>query len=1087
MSIAQRQDSLRLPPALRDQLHGFRRRVWTMKMAEAAGVAIFSVIAAFLCVFALDRLWDTPRWLRMLIWIGAVGGCAVVPLYLHRWIWRRRRLEQLARLLSSKLPRLGDQLLGVIELADNAGEQARSRRLCEAAIRHVADAARERDLSEATPNSRYRAWGGLAAVSLVATALLAVLFSAATGNAWARFLAPWSNTPRYTFAALEPLPHEIVVAHGEPFQVDVQLAPGALWRPPLGRARLDKQQPVESPLQNGAYRFQLPPRIAAGRLHVSVGDWEEMVRIKPVVRPELRSIVAEITLPDYLGRPRPLTEDVRGGAVSLVKGSRAAFVATASRTLSAAEIDGRAQRPEAAAIRSPVAEIHESREMEFRWKDRFGLAGKEPFRLAITACDDEAPTLVCEDLPRSKVVLDAEQLNFRVKAHDDFGVKQIGIQWRSVEDAIVETPARGERILAAGGYMQDAIDAAGTFSARALGIEPQPIELQVFAEDYFPGRQRVYSPTYILYVLSPEQHAIWITEQLSKWHRQSLEVRDRELQLHETNKELRDLSRQELDRPETRRRIEAQARAERANSRRLTRLVNEGGELLRQAVRNPELEVGYLDRWAEMLQILKNIAADRMPSVAELLQEASEARTATAHKPQQSGPMAGQVRAAGSGASAKQSPEQKKAPPPAPRIVDTESSLQLPDDKPRKPGPPKNSSSSALRLPQTTLMGSGGKKSPPCPAGEKMDQAVRQQQDLLAEFEKIVNELNNILANLEGSTLVKRLKAASREQYRIAGCIGDLLNGSFGLLPGQIHDEQREIFDQLSEAEQESSQNVSLIMDDMEAYFQRRRFLKFQTVLEEMKSEDVVGSLRQVAEEMPHEPGLSIAECEYWWDTLDRWAEDLVDPACSGQCRGGGSKASLPPSIVLEVLKILEAEVNLREETRVAEQAKPALERQEYAARARGLSETQDGLRQRVVDVTAEVRELPDGEREFAPEIKLLTMVAAVMNEAAEILARPETGPPAIGAETEAIELLLRSRRVNPGGGGGGGPMPGGGGGGDTTDSALALLGIGINEKEVRERREVNQAVGDAGRSLPEEFRAGLDEYFSRLEERGGY
>jgi hypothetical protein len=38
----------------------------------------------------------------------------------------------------------------------------------------------------------------------------------------------------------------------------------------------------------------------------------------------------------------------------------------------------------------------------------------------------------------------------------------------------------------------------------------------------------------------------------------------------------------------------------------------------------------------------------------------------------------------------------------------------------------------------------------------------------------------------------------------------------------------------------------------------------------------------------------------------------------------------LPPSIVLEVLKILEGEVNLREETRVAEQAKPALPEDEY-------------------------------------------------------------------------------------------------------------------------------------------------------------
>jgi len=38
----------------------------------------------------------------------------------------------------------------------------------------------------------------------------------------------------------------------------------------------------------------------------------------------------------------------------------------------------------------------------------------------------------------------------------------------------------------------------------------------------------------------------------------------------------------------------------------------------------------------------------------------------------------------------------------------------------------------------------------------------------------------------------------------------------------------------------------------------------------------------------------------------------------------------LPPSIVLEVLQILEAEVNLREATRVAEQARPALKNDDY-------------------------------------------------------------------------------------------------------------------------------------------------------------
>ncbi len=49
---------------------------------------------------------------------------------------------------------------------------------------------------------------------------------------------------------------------------------------------------------------------------------------------------------------------------------------------------------------------------------------------------------------------------------------------------------------------------------------------------------------------------------------------------------------------------------------------------------------------------------------------------------------------------------------------------------------------------------------------------------------------------------------------------------------------------------------------------------------------------------------------------------------------------------------------------------------------------------------------------------------------------------------------------------------------------ALALLGGGVNDKEVREDHGVSQTTGDSGPSLPEEFRAGLDEYFNRLERR---
>lgn len=883
MSLAHSDHRLELPPTLETQLHQFRRRVWTIKILEAVAAATFGVVFAYMTVFGLDRLWDTPASVRLGVFVAALVISMVVPYCFHRWVWRQRRLEQLARLLSRKLPRVGDQLLGVIELVADESEQARSPELCEAAMQQVATDAKKRDFSKATPDSRHAMWGWLAGTALAGAATLFVLFPAAASNALARFAAPWQDTPRYTFAAVESLPDQLVVPHGEPFTVSIKLNQDSYWQPTDGEVKLGLQQPVHTKLIDGGYAFQMPPQIATGRLEVKIGDSKQVVSVEPTLRPELTSVVANVALPEYLGLPENQEKDVRGGAISLVKGSTATFSATANRSLTSARVDAAATTPNDATVTSAATKVEEDKKMVFQWQDEFGLAGKEPFELTVSAVDDEAPTLVCENLPRRKVILDSEQLRFGVKVHDDFGIKNIGMEWSGFEGAVVEKLAKGERMLAAGGYDKPDMSVGGTFTASSLGIEPQPIQLRIFAEDYYPDRDRIYSPTYVLFVLTPEQHAIWMTEQLSKWHRQSLEVRDKELTLYETNKQLRDMTPAELDHPDTRRQIEKQASAERANGNRLSRLTMGGEELIKNASRNPEFGVGHLEKWAEMLQVLKDIAANRMPDVSDLLKEASEAEQLASSKPGEQPPTVGQVRAQGSGPSPEsKDDEEKKDKPPVPAIVDLESTQQ-PKDKDAEAPPPNESKGGAprLTLPVTTLVGGAPKDPQACAAEQKMEEAVEKQEDLLAEFEKIADELNAILANLEGSTLVKRLKAESRNQYKVAGRIVDQLD-AFGVATTSIKAGEKKTLGELAKTEGKSSYNVSLIMDDMSAYFERRRFMRFKTVLEDMKTEDVIGGLRQLSDDIPKEQGLSIAQCEYWSDAMDRWAEDLVDPAKGG-------------------------------------------------------------------------------------------------------------------------------------------------------------------------------------------------------------
>lgn len=933
MSIAQVTRGLKLPDTLRDQLLAFRRRVWRTKSVEALAVAVFGLLAAYLAVFTLDRLADTPAAVRGALLAAAIAIAGILPLYAYRWIWRRRRLPQLARLLTHKHPQIGDQLLGIIELVADPTEQVRSRALCEAAVAQVAREAAQRDFRDAVPRPRHRQWAWAAAGPALAALLLLLFVPAAAINAWQRFAAPWGTTPRYTFAALATVPDRLVVPHGEPFSFNVRLADGSQWQPAEAVAQYGGQTPLTATLAGGEYVFPLPAQIEPAVLTVRVGDAVRRVRVEPTLRPELSAVLANIKLPKYLGRQQPLEKDVRGGSLSVVKASKVSLTATANRELAEATVNGAARPPQGATVIGPPLVIDEPREVELRWQDRDGLSASQPFVVSIASRDDEPPSVYCTELPREKVVIDIETVTFTAKAQDDFGVREIGIEWRGLVDEEEETPATtpvyGERILAAGGQDREQLEAAGTFCPKKLGIEPQPIELRMYVEDYLPGRGRVYSPPFTLYVLNAEQHAAWLTEMLNKWQRHSLEVRDRELQLYETNKELRDLPAGRLDEPDTRQRIDRQATAERANGRRLSGLVTSGEELVAQATRNPEFGVGHLEKWAEMLQVLKDISANRMPSVAELLKEASAApklakgtgnraqgtgaataKQAANSKPgggdtrgqpnekdltqnsspdspsensesddSSKGPQVGQVRATPQGGNSPPKSDQPSKPP-VPQIADVESTQE--SQKPSDASAPPKGGSPSLSLPVTTLMGGvkGGNES--CPAGGKVEEAVRQQEDLLAEFAKVADELSRILANLEGSTFLKRLKAAARKETAVANDLNERASGEFGALSVHITLATRKLLHDLSERQTRLSETVGTIGEDMKAYYERRRLTKFKLVLDEMRELDAIGKLRQIGDDLPKETGLSIAQCEYWSDTLDRWAEDLVDPASGG-------------------------------------------------------------------------------------------------------------------------------------------------------------------------------------------------------------
>jgi hypothetical protein len=312
-----------------------------------------------------------------------------------------------------------------------------------------------------------------------------------------------------------------------------------------------------------------------------------------------------------------------------------------------------------------------------------------------------------------------------------------------------------------------------------------------------------------------------------------------------------------LDTESTRRRIARQAAAERANARRLGDLTVSGEQLINDAARNSEFNVASLEKWAQMLKVLKQLSAKKMPSVANLLADAANAATSSPPKP----PTAPQIIDVERGA-----PQDPTA-----KTEDQDESEQDADST--SGGPP-------LGLPETVLAGS---KPPsagsPCPAGDKVDEAVEEQGELLAEFNRVMGELAKLLQDLQGSTFVKRLKAAARNEISLAATLHDRLQTSFGEDPQLLPKDDHTLLRQLYQKQFDTASDVRLIQEDLIAYFDRSQQQKFKQVHDEMKTTKVVSNFKQMSSAVTRNlSGETIAQAEYWSDQLDRWAEILVGP-----------------------------------------------------------------------------------------------------------------------------------------------------------------------------------------------------------------
>lgn len=1109
----------KLSPVIQQRLIEFRGRLQKRKLLQLLTICMIALLTGFLLQFGLDRFMETPKVVRATLLLSAVLVVGLACWRIgYRWFWNARALTQLARLLRERFPRLSDQVLSVVELANAEGEQRRSPELVAAAMVQVEKRLMAVDLLQALPHGATKICVLVALTNVILVIGICILTPGAAQNALARVIRPWQSIDRFTFARVDAVPQKWMVASGEPFKLRMVLDNASDWRPEHASCWVSGRL-FSSDLNrdDGSYEFELPGMIDETHARLAVGDYISRTLIVPLNRPELSELNAEIELPGYLGYPSPIQSDARSGTLYVLPTSRLRIGGRANRTLSemmlSRSIASQSRQKqthlaiESGQFRSGSWQVTEAEELQLAWRDEHGLTNADYRQLKVRLMQDKLPQVHCRGLSQTTVWLATDTLKFDVSAEDDFGIAKLGLQWRVLEpdevkmssdgrqlDAGEKTKSTqspsadsgtGHRVIATGSPELKKLSAQATFHCVNEKLKPQALELRVFAEDYRGHDGRMYSLPYVIRFMSASEHADWIAAQLRRWKGKLDGSHDSELQLLDENRDLRQaMASGRTDQNTAKQKLSQQAMGERSNAEKLKRTIEEGRSLLEQALRNEELRSKQVESWANALDRLNQIAQAAMPQVADKLEQASRAAAEDSTSTRQNQSQNTQPDSPQGGSPNLSNPEKSLEKQQSDRSNATDHSNSNPDG--------------GSSIPET-LLGPGLKnkdknQAAPSPPSEKdttspskqlLEQSIEEQMRSIDELRRAKEAFGELLSELENSTFVKRFKAAAEMERQLAGRLNTLVSTGFGRPPNAVNLRDQDGVAQLNVPLQQAADNLERIQRDLEAYQRDNPAAAREEVLSEMKSLDVLTKLKEMPLRLVRNlRGDTLHRLDFWADTLDRWAEELAGPGKSG----GSSEEEkprdrLPPAILLEILRIIYDQIDLRDETRTLTQIVPQTDsaKQDFQERAAAQAVQQMSIQQRTLNSVSDIRAIPAGAEKFKEELQKLNKAVQHMDDASAMLVEGSVTDEIVSAQTAAIEALIESRRS--GGGGGGGGSSGGGSlaGGSTNRQPLDLVGPASDKAAKSRPRQTGEGTGKTGRVLPEEYREGLDTFLNKL------
>ena len=888
-----------IPKELKKQLAEFQRQLWRTKIVEAILAGLFGLIISFLVVFVLDRFIATPPLARLGILIAGTSLFAIfAPLMMRRWIYGHRKEGQLAHLISKKFPKLGDRLLGVVELQDQKeSHKTLSPELRAAAMAHVARQAGKKDMGEALPISHYKKLGLGVALGALCVILGFSFAPKAGSNALKRWLLPLSDTERYTFTQLDlsGLPDPYTVPYDEPFVIIVPLKEETDDRPEIAEARYGLQDWLETDLGEKGYRFEFQGQQSRDVLTLRVGDALHRIRIEPEIRPELTALDAKVTLPAYL-QLEPKTIDIRSGTLSALAGSTIKLEGTFSRDLKSAtgtvtalpsddevvstfeeasetETEQPAPLPDPTPLKLTISEdritsspieLGEFRvEIPLQWTDVKGLESSTSFNLKIQTAHDQAPLVYTQGIERQIVILAGETLEFEVMTEDDYGIQEIGLMWQGeFTKPTDESPASGELLLKQGSPSNSRLSELAIFSPKTHGIVPQKLTLVGYAQDFKPERERSLSEPIIIYILTEDEHAQLLKQRFDRLIGELEDAARREQNNLDTNERLDQLNKPEdLQNEENKEKLAQQEDAEDQNAEKMEEIAKKMEELFKDAARNKSIEKETMKKMADSLQNMKELAKQDLPEIEKKLNESQD------------------------------------------------------------------------------------NKSTPEKAKKDLQEAIEKQKEALKKMQETIKKANEANNNFEASTFINRLKRAASDEDGISNKLVSSMTGQNSeskkaatpLLGAAAESDTfdpvfRRMIEMLGTQQRRTGSDVNWIQEDLANFYARTQKEIHKEIVDDMKRSEISLKLEGLQTRISKNRSFTAAlEAKKWGAQLREWAKKLegTPPDAAGGDGGGEGGASPEEKdfeFMLKVMRMVQAEQDIRSRTRSLEQLMRSVE-----------------------------------------------------------------------------------------------------------------------------------------------------------------